>query len=190
MFEIGKVYRRADLHAEFKGQEQGGILTPGKFPLIFLITGEAGLGYGYHDEALRRGPGRAHGFRAREPCRPRPRCERRGRPSVREGSTRGQLRYRGHYVCSGYQFVDGVPDANDEPRRAIAFELAPIEEDGADENRASADVAGLMLARLRALALEAPPAGADPKDAKHKTYRRCSRARVRTSSRQRHLRGL
>jgi hypothetical protein len=31
MFELGKVYRRKDLHEEFGGQEQGGIVTPGPF---------------------------------------------------------------------------------------------------------------------------------------------------------------
>jgi 5-methylcytosine-specific restriction protein A len=50
VFELGKVYRRRDLHAEFGGQEQGGIVTPSRSPFIFLITGEAGLRYGYHDE--------------------------------------------------------------------------------------------------------------------------------------------
>src|SRR6202167_1056885 len=51
MFELGKVYRRRDLHHRFGGQQQGGVVTPAGHLLIFLITGEAGLGYGYHDEA-------------------------------------------------------------------------------------------------------------------------------------------
>lgn len=51
MFELGKVYRRSDLRARFGGQPQGGIVTPVSHPLIFLITGKAGLAYGYQDEA-------------------------------------------------------------------------------------------------------------------------------------------
>lgn len=49
MFVIGKVYRRRDLHAEFGGQEQGGISTPSDHNLIFLFTGESGKKYGYSD---------------------------------------------------------------------------------------------------------------------------------------------
>ncbi|HMD56388.1 MAG TPA: hypothetical protein VKG82_02835 [Solirubrobacteraceae bacterium] len=55
MFELGKVYRRRDLHAEFGGQAQGGIVTPADHSLIFLITGEGGHEYGYHDEWLEDG---------------------------------------------------------------------------------------------------------------------------------------
>jgi 5-methylcytosine-specific restriction protein A len=50
VFELGKVYRRRDLHERFGGQRQGGIATPKGHPFVFLVTGEAGLGYGYHDE--------------------------------------------------------------------------------------------------------------------------------------------
>jgi 5-methylcytosine-specific restriction protein A len=42
VFELGKVYRRRDLHASFGGQQQGGIVTPAEHPIILLITGEAG----------------------------------------------------------------------------------------------------------------------------------------------------
>jgi hypothetical protein len=49
-FEIGRVYnRRADIHARFGGQQQGGILTPAHHPLVIIITGEEGLEHGYAD---------------------------------------------------------------------------------------------------------------------------------------------
>jgi hypothetical protein len=42
-FEVGRVYnRRADIHAKFGGQQQGGIITPAEHALVFIITGEEG----------------------------------------------------------------------------------------------------------------------------------------------------
>lgn len=48
--EIGREYRRKDLHAQFGGQQQSGISTPTKYPFIFLFSGEKGERYGYTDE--------------------------------------------------------------------------------------------------------------------------------------------
>lgn len=49
-FEEGKVYnRRADIHAKYGGQQQGGIVTPSQHPLVIMITGEEGLEHGYAD---------------------------------------------------------------------------------------------------------------------------------------------
>ena len=51
--EEGKVYnRRADIHARFGGQQQGGIITPADHPLVIIITGEEGLEHGYTDREL------------------------------------------------------------------------------------------------------------------------------------------
>ena len=49
LFRPGQAYRRTDLHDQYGGQRQGGISTPKKHPLIFLITGESGSQYGYAD---------------------------------------------------------------------------------------------------------------------------------------------
>jgi len=38
------------LHEKFGGQRRGGISTPAKASLIFLITGESGKQHGYSDE--------------------------------------------------------------------------------------------------------------------------------------------
>lgn len=48
--EIGKEYRRRDLHTQYGGQQQSGISTPSKYPFIFLFSGEKGERYGYTDE--------------------------------------------------------------------------------------------------------------------------------------------
>ena len=34
MFNVGQIYRRADLHAQYKGQEQGGISTRSQGPIV------------------------------------------------------------------------------------------------------------------------------------------------------------
>lgn len=49
MFVQGQMYRRRDIHAGFGGQQQGGISTPRKFPLVLLFTGDSGEQYGYSD---------------------------------------------------------------------------------------------------------------------------------------------
>jgi 5-methylcytosine-specific restriction protein A len=50
-FEVGRVYnRRQEIHAPFGGQQQGGISTPARFPIIFAFTGEIGLRHGYADD--------------------------------------------------------------------------------------------------------------------------------------------
>jgi len=49
MFEGGQIYRRRDLHAQFGGQNQGGISTPSSHPMILIFTGDTGAQYGYHD---------------------------------------------------------------------------------------------------------------------------------------------
>ncbi len=50
MFEIGHIYnRREEIHAQYGGQEQGGISKPSGKPFIFLFTAETGAEYGYKD---------------------------------------------------------------------------------------------------------------------------------------------
>ena len=49
-FEIGRVYnRRIDIHGQFGGQQQGGIITPAQHPIVIIVTGEEGLEHGYAD---------------------------------------------------------------------------------------------------------------------------------------------
>jgi 5-methylcytosine-specific restriction protein A len=47
-FEVGRTYRRRDIHAQYGGQRQGGISTPVRQPFILLFTG-TGEHYGHHD---------------------------------------------------------------------------------------------------------------------------------------------
>jgi 5-methylcytosine-specific restriction protein A len=184
VFELGKVYRRRDLHDQFGGQRQGGIVTPTSEPLIFLITGDAGLGYGYHDREHEDGTFLYYGEGQRGDM-----AFVRGNRSVRDHALDGRdlylfrkvqpahLRYLGQYVCAGFELVPDVPDVNDLPRTAIAFQLLPIVADDTDDQLADAEVSGLSLDALRQAALEAPTDGVPSTDSKRKAYRRSAAVR-------------
>jgi 5-methylcytosine-specific restriction protein A len=179
VFELGKVYRRRDLHAEFRGQEQGGIVTPVAYPLIFLITGDAGLRYGYQDEERADGTFLLYGE-----GQERDMSFVRGNRAVRDHALNGRdlhlfekvppahLRYRGQFVCAGYETVPNMPDVNGDLRTAIAFQLTPIETDASDEQTADHEVAGLTLEQLRKAALQAPAREPSSTTAKRYAYYR------------------
>lgn len=48
-FEVGKEYKRTDIHDAYGGQRQGGISTPADHDLIFLFSSSSGEEYGYID---------------------------------------------------------------------------------------------------------------------------------------------
>ncbi|HUA12809.1 MAG TPA: HNH endonuclease signature motif containing protein [Solirubrobacteraceae bacterium] len=184
MFELGKVYRRRDLHDEYGGQRQGGIVTPADEPFILLVTGEAGRDYGYEDSELSDGTfiyfgeGQVGDMEFK-----------RGNRAVRDHARDGRdlylfekvptahLRYRGQYFCAGYETVKHVPDADGGRRNAIAFRLLPIEADDADDRAVEDDLADLTLAQLRIAALEAPGEGVAPSKVKVTAYRRSAAVR-------------
>jgi 5-methylcytosine-specific restriction protein A len=184
MFELGKVYRRRDLHEEYEGQRQGGIVTPAAHPFIWCITGDAGDEFGYRDEQLPDGTIVYYGegqVGDMEFVR--------GNAAVRDHVDSGKdlhlfrkvppahLRYLGQFVCSGYELVDGVPDVNNDPRRAIAFRLVPVDADAADVAEAEATVAGLSPQDLRTAALEPALPNDDVTTAKRRVYRRSAAVR-------------
>src|SRR3989475_3083004 len=55
-FIPGKLYRRTEIHKKYGGQRQGGISTPTKYPMVFLITGESGGLYRDRDGLAPGGP--------------------------------------------------------------------------------------------------------------------------------------
>jgi 5-methylcytosine-specific restriction protein A len=181
VFELGKVYRRRDLHAEFRGQEQGGIVTPVSYPLIFVITGDAGLRYGYQDEERADGTFLLYGEGQEGDM-----SFVRGNRAVRDHALNGRdlhlfekvrpahLRYRGQYVCAGYETVSDVPDVNNDLRTAIAFHLAPLEGDEDDAQAAEKEVAELSIDQLRRAALEAPARDPSSSNAKRVVYYRAA----------------
>lgn len=159
-FEIGRVYnRKRDIHARFGGQQQGGIITPAKYPLVIIITGESGLEHGYADRYRLDGAfeyfgeGQAGHMQLQK-----------GNRAVAEHSTQGEslllfrrtsegVRFEGEMVCDGYH-VRRAPDRNGIERDAIVFELRTLE--GITEKvDAEPSSFGVPLEQLRELAFAA-----------------------------------
>lgn len=128
-FTPGQVYRRVDLHKKLGGQQQGGISTPSRFPVILIFTGEQGTLYGYHDgfqddgTFFYTGEGQIGDMQML-----------RGNWAIRNHHDTGKeihlFEYVGRgmvqYVGEGY-YIDHhtrvAPDRNNVPRQAIVFEL-------------------------------------------------------------------
>jgi 5-methylcytosine-specific restriction enzyme A len=129
-------HRRRHLHARFGGQEQGGMITPAAHSLIFLASGNSGRQHGYEDHwsddgttFFYFGEGQLGDMRFIK-----------ANLALRDHSTNGEdvhlfeevpsksgyLRYRGQMVCTGHERVD-APDTKRKMRKAILFELVPIE---------------------------------------------------------------
>jgi 5-methylcytosine-specific restriction protein A len=167
MFVQGREYRRRDLHQQFGGQEQGGISTPLKYPLILLFTGEAGEQYGYADGWTSEGlffyvgEGQVGDMQFI-----------RGNAAIRNHTDlgkdlhlfsyvkKGVVWYVGQMLCTGYNYQDG-PDAQGKRRQMIVFELAPLQE-FVEMESASDEIASVQsqldassLSDLRAKALAA-----------------------------------
>ena len=134
LFVPGQVYRRRDLHDHYGGQQQGGISTPSRHNLIFLFTGDAGQQHGYHDQwsadeiFLYTGEGQKGDMQYVS-----------GNRAIRDHARDGKdlhlfkqdrkayVRYIGQMVCTGSHY-ENAPDTDDVLRKAIVFELTPIEE--------------------------------------------------------------
>lgn len=135
-FAVGALYsRRVDIHAAFGGQRQGGISTPASSPFIFIFTGEAGKAHGYSDFWEADDVFHYYGEGQRGDMR----------------YTGGNLAILRHDVNAKrlllfqamgkgrpYRFLgemrllkpyeqDGVPDTEGNPRKAIVFQLQPVE---------------------------------------------------------------
>jgi 5-methylcytosine-specific restriction protein A len=159
-FETGRVYnRRADIHARFGGQQQGGIITPAQHSLVIIITGEEGLEHGYADRYRPDGVFEYFGEGQVGPMRLRA-----GNRAVAEHSAQGKslllfrktpagLRFESEMVCEGYH-VETAPDRLGAKRDAIVFELRPLEAIVENVDAASTST-GVTLDQLRQLAITA-----------------------------------
>lgn len=133
MFDLGRIYKRSDIHAAHGGQQQGGISTPKDRPYILLFTG-SGEPYGYHDgwteDRVFLYSGVSHvgdmeftgGNKAvREHAKD-------GRDlHLFEQVTAGRVRYLGGFACCSWHFRR-AKDKSGKPRRAIIFHLVPLAE--------------------------------------------------------------
>jgi 5-methylcytosine-specific restriction protein A len=148
-FEVGRIYnRRRDIHARFDGQQQGGISTPARFPVIFAFTGDAGMRHGYADGWTEDGVYRYFGEGQEGELRLAG-----GNRAIAEHTAAGkdllvfqtlgggQVRFLGPFGCTGYQ-IEPAPDRLGTQRNAIVFSLVPESSEtdagtGSDPNAAS-----------------------------------------------------
>ncbi len=163
-FEVGRTYnRRRDIHSRFRGQQQGGIITPAQHPIVIIITGEEGLAHGYADRYRADGVFEYFGegqvgdmqFRA-------------GNLAISEHSTQGKglllfqkteggLRFEGEMVCEGHH-IERALDRTGAERDAIVFELRALDAIIASVEEGPSQP-GVTLGELRQLALAAAAQG-------------------------------
>jgi 5-methylcytosine-specific restriction protein A len=132
-FEVGRVYnRRSEIHAKFGGQQQGGIITPKDHAVIFIITGEAGAEHGYADRRRPDGVFEYFGegqvgdmvmLRGNKAIHDH---AENGRDLLLFTKTQKGLRFEGQYVFENFH-VEPAPDREGKARKALVFELRPIE---------------------------------------------------------------
>ncbi|NIM97667.1 MAG: HNH endonuclease, partial [candidate division Zixibacteria bacterium] len=160
MFLFGQSYLRRELHAQYGGQRQGGICTPKDFSFILLFTGESGNRYGYSDGwvspelFLYTGEGQRGDMQF-------VRGNRAIRDHIQDGRDlhlfeyvrAGTVKYTGQMVCIGHQELLSL-DLHGRQRRAIVFELTPVNTTGIrDFSRAELEW-DTPLEELRRRALE------------------------------------
>lgn len=159
-FEIDRVYnRRADIHARFGGQQQGGIVTPAGHSLVIIITGEEGLEHGYSD---RHRPDGVFEYFGEGQVGDMPWV--RGNRAIRDHSADGRslllfraekagLRFQGELVYADHH-IERAPDRNGQMRDAIVFELRFLDavEEGEAGLPVSDQVVGIAELRRRAYA--------------------------------------
>ena len=135
LFTIGATYRRRDLHAQFGGQQQGGISTPRARPIILLFTGKSGHQYGYRDGFQPdgmfwyTGEGQSGDMRmaAGNLAIRDHRVKGKALHLFEQIGPRGSVRYLGEAVYVGHHTA-AVPDRDNHVRKATVFELAVDEE--------------------------------------------------------------
>lgn len=166
-FEVHHSYnRRADIHAPYGGQQQGGIATPRSSPGIFIFTGSGGGAVGYRDAFHADGSLRYTGEGQIGDM-----VMAKGNLAIRDHAKTGKdlllfeqskkggpVRFLGLFACAGWD-TERQPDINGNERNAIVFTLVPLREtdleaeDLAGEPTPSTD---LQTLRKKAMAAAAP----------------------------------
>jgi 5-methylcytosine-specific restriction enzyme A len=130
-FQVGQIYnRRTAIHERFGGQRQSGIVTPAKYPAIFLFTGR-GSRHGYDDDWSADGAFRYFGEGQKGDM-----TLTKGNKAIANHAAEGKdlllfdmlgagkVRYRGPFNCAGCSFEEGK-DHVGSARKAIVFQLVP-----------------------------------------------------------------
>ena len=160
-FEKGRTYnRREDIHARFRGQQQGGIITPANHSIVIIITGEAGQAHGYSDRWRADGvfeyfgegqKGAMEFFRGNAAILHH---WVNGKDLLLFSKSKNGLTFEGAFICEGHH-TERAPDTQGNTRDAIVFELRPLEAViEACESSSATEVHG-ALSDLRSRAFEA-----------------------------------
>ncbi len=169
-FVIHQTYvRRADIHVPFGGQQQGGIVTPKRFPGIFLFTGHGADNVGYRDVFQADGSFRYTGQGQVGDMRMAS-----GNLAIRDHAAAGKdilifeqlkkgglVRFMGLFACAGWE-IERQLDSNGTERDAIVFTLTPLREsdlEATDLMSEPAPAVDLMALRAKAVAAAAPSQG-------------------------------
>ena len=164
-FERGRTYnRRRDIHARYGGQQQGGIITPARFPLVIAITGDAGTQHGYADE-LRDdgvfeyfGEGQVGDMKLAGGNKAIEAHSQDGKSLLLFRKERdARLRYEGEWVCQGLQ-ERRAPDREGTNRLAFVFELRPLEAVEVVVDETSPEGDDIAMLRAKAYAAASPVA--------------------------------
>lgn len=133
-FEIGKEYKRSELHDHYGGTRQAGISASASLPIIFLFHTPAGDFHGYADgwtdDGLFRysGQGQVGDMEML-----------RGNAAIRDHkenhkalhlfakSRNSYVTYVGEFELADVLEEDNVPDRRGKPRKAFAFLLRPVD---------------------------------------------------------------
>jgi 5-methylcytosine-specific restriction enzyme A len=132
-FEIGKEYKRTDMHDYFGGNRQRGISYPKNHPMIFIFTSKSGKEYGYRDEWQDQytfhysGEGQIGDQTFKEGNKIlRDQMQSCRRIYLFESSKRNSYySFINEFNCTGYHFRDGY-DKLGNLRKVIVFELIRI----------------------------------------------------------------
>jgi 5-methylcytosine-specific restriction enzyme A len=186
-FEVGKTYnRRRDIHAKFRGQQQGGICTPQNYPVVFAFTGASGREHGYSDNWAPDGVYRYFGEGQSGDM-----TWKGGNIAIRDHVSAGEdllvfqtlgdgnVRFLGEFVCAGYD-LEQAPDGTGAMRECIVFNLVPatdVNGDAASPVQLTGSV-DLKLLRQRALDAVPTPGQANRATAKRNVYERSREIRT------------
>lgn len=177
----GRTYnRRADIHARYSGQRQGGIITPASHNLVIVITGETGVRHGYGDRVRPDGvfeyfgEGQVGDMQMARGNKKILEHTEDGRDLLVFRKTTAGLRFEGEYVCQGFHH-ENAPDTEGNDREAIVFELVPLET--VAEKTAEVEPATDALGELRLRAYDAAKSNPNKRKGTTTVYQRSQSVR-------------
>lgn len=131
-FIVGEIYRRRqDIHDRFGGQRQSGIVTPAKYPAVFLFTGK-GVRHGYVDTESEDGTFQYVGEGQKGDM-----TLTKGNKAIYRHAADGKdlllfrmlagrrIQFVGSFNCAGYEERIGL-DQHKTSRKTLVFHLLPV----------------------------------------------------------------